>query len=581
MNNQRLYFILTLLACLSGCLRRGSDLEADTVSSVLIEMMPLEQTPGGESHDLSGSGVFSVIPYNMDTNTLYTSVDFDIASRSGEIPPLPLGTWKFYVSGQHNGQPFFGVSTQCKVGEFESILAPTFYGKSQCTGLLPPLRGPADIEGSSDLARSYDGAEAITLEDGRVLVIGGGSIDISSGRLNAVSQDIQYYDPTYGVVRVSTTQLAVPRAFHHATLLIDGRILVAGGISGITAGGEYIVDSTAELISVNDDGSLSITGPINMDKPRYQHNQVLLNDASVLLAGGLDANFTILDSATRFFPDTEEFVAQGNLNTPRVDSSISQLKRTAEKALISGGMSETGPVASTELFVTNFSAAGCVPNPTDTIGCFVRSVDLNRPRWGHSSVTLEDGSILFVGGFQDGTLTSPRDAINILEQHIFQISRDSNGNPISAMALVQDAVGQLNTARGHATLVRINPYDIEDQFAFIGGYNNDNTTNAVEIINAQVLSQGLMGAQASVNLTCPLSEDRMRTMGVTTAEGAVMIFGGVKQGNDPMSGSRVNIASRRIEMIYPTIWVEGTLRNNQQVSQPSTSYRNFETLVSW
>ena len=311
------------------------------------------------------------------------------------------------------------------------------------------------------------------------------------------------------------------------------------------------MDNTAELITVNADGSFSITGPIPMDKPRYKHNQVLLNDGSVLLAGGLDANSTILSSATRYFPETGIFVPQGNLNTPRIDSSMAPLKRNTEKALISGGMSETGPVATTELFTTD-PGAGCVPTPTATVGCFVSSANLNRPRWGHSTATLEDGSVLLVGGFQNGTLVAPRDAISTLEQYKFQISYDNNGNAVSATVLVQDAVGLLSNARGHATLARINPRHTVDQFAFVGGEVTSSKTT-VELINAQALSQGIMGAQASLNLSCPLSEDRTRTMAVTTPEGGVMIFGGVKRGNDPMSGSTVNIASRRIEMIYPTI----------------------------
>ncbi|MAD61897.1 MAG: hypothetical protein CMH49_10375 [Myxococcales bacterium] len=537
--------LLVMSTLLSACDGDG------VVSSVTIDMVPLEQTLGGEAHELSGSGSISVTPFDVNANTLYTSVNFDIATRSGEIPPLPLGTWKFYVSGQQNGQSFFGVSKPFEVSDYEQVLVPTFFGKSQCTGLLPPLRGPEGIGGSSDLARLYDGAEAIALEDGRVLIIGGGSIDGQSGQLNAVSQDIQYYDPIYGVVRVSPTQLAVPRAFHQTTLLNDGRILVAGGITGITPGGQYTVDNTAELITINADGSLSIVGPITMDKPRYQHNQVLLNDGSVLLAGGLDASSTILSSATRYFPDTGVFVAQGNLNTPRVDSSIAPLKRNVEKALITGGMSETGPVASTELFTTDVGA-GCVPTPTATVGCFVTSAALNRPRWGHSTASLEDGSVFIVGGFQSGSLVAPRDAITTLEQYKFQITYDANGNAVSATVLVQDAVGLLNSARGHGTLVRMNQRQAVDQFAFIGG-EVTSSKNTVELISAQALSQGVMGAQASLSLTCPLSEDRLRTMAVTTPEGGVMIFGGVKRGNDPTSGNAVNIASRRIEMIYPTI----------------------------
>ena len=539
------YLLLMMSALLTAC---DDD---EVVSSVLIDIIPLEQTVGGESHDLTGSGTLTVTPYDVNANTLYTSVTFDIAARTGEIPPLPLGTWKFYVSGLHNGQSVFGVSTPFEVSDFQQVLAPTVVGKSQCTGLLPPLQGPVGIVGSSDLARAYDGSEAVALDDGTVLIIGGGSVDITSGQLNTVSADIQYYDPTYGIVRVSPTQLGVPRAFHRLTRLNDGRILVTGGVTGITADGQYIVDNTAELITVNADGTLSVSTPITMDKPRYKHMQTLLNDGSVLLAGGLDATTGILSSATRYFPETGIFVAQGNLNSPRIEGSISALVRNNEKALIMGGLTDSGALSSTELFTTDASA-GCVPTPTATTGCFMMSTSLNRPRWGHSSATLEDGSVLILGGFQGGSQTAPRDEISTVEQYKFQISYDPAGNPVSAMVIVQDAVGRLASSRGHGSLVKINTHSTKDQFAFIGGEVTSSKA-AVSLINAQALSQGIDGAQLDLRPICPLSEDRYRPLTVTTPEGGVMIFGGVKRGTDPTNGATVHIASRRIEMIYPSV----------------------------
>jgi hypothetical protein len=546
---QILKLALVGLLISTGCLVACNDDEV--VSSVLIDIIPLEQTVGGESHELNGSGTLTVTPYDVNTNTLYTSVTFDIAARTGEIPPLPLGTWKFYVDGVHNGQSIFGVSTPFEVNDFQQVLAPTIVGKSRCTGLLPPLRGPEGIVGSSDLARAYDGSDAIALDDGRVLILGGGSVDISSGQINTVSSDIQYFDPKYGVVRIAPTQLGIPRAFHHATRLNDGRILVAGGVSGITADGQYIVDNTAEIITVNDDGSLSISAPIPMDKPRYQHMQILLKDGSVLLAGGLDATTGILSSATRYFPETGIFIAQGNLNSPRVEASISPLLRNSEKAIITGGLTESGVLSSTELFTTD-PTVGCVPTPTASTGCFSMSTSLNRPRWGHNSAMLDDGSVLIVGGFEGGSQTAPRDEISTVEQYKFKITYDEFGEPKSAMVLVQDSVGRLASSRGHGTLVQLNPQAKIDQFAFVGGEVSSSKA-AVSLINAQALSQGIDGGQIDLQPICPLSEDRYRPMAVTTPEGSVMIFGGVKRGNDPSNGTTVHIASRRIEVIYPAV----------------------------
>ena len=537
---------LLSIACLSlsAC---GSD---EVVSSVLINILSLEQTIGGDSHELTGPGEITITPYDVNANTLYTSVSFDLNAREGEIPPLPLGTWKFYVTGQQNNESIFGVSTPFEVSDYQQVLAPTIVGKSKCTGLLPPLQGPPGIEGSSDLARSYDGSTAVSLDDGRVLIIGGGTISSNSGQLNAVSGDIQYFDPTYGIVRVDNAQLGVPRAFHHSTMLDDGRILIAGGVSGITADGQYIVDNSAEIITINPDGTLAISPVISMDKPRYKHIQLKLNDGTVLLAGGIDSTGTILSSTTRFFPETGTFVAQGNLNTPRVESAGSVLMRNSEKALITGGLSDSGVLSSTELFTTAPNA-GCAPTPTNVTGCFMMSTSLNRPRWGHNMSLLDDGSILIMGGFQDGTFTSPRGEINTLEQYKFEITYDANGNPANAMPNVIDSVGRLASSRGRAAIAKLSPNRDNEQIAFIGG-EVTSSKSAISLINAKSLGLGLT-QQVELTPTCPMSEDRLRPMAVSTPEGSIMIFGGIKRGLNPSTNTPVYIASRRIEIIYPSI----------------------------
>ena len=547
--NRRVKISPLLLTVSSLILLSACDSE-EVVSSVLIDILPLEQTLGGESHQLTGPGQLTVIPFDVNSNVLYTSVNFDLNAHVGEIPPLPLGTWKFYVIGEQNGQRFFGLSTPFEVSDYQQVLAPTIVGRSQCTGLLPPLQGPNGIEGSSDLARAYDGSEAIALEDGRVLIIGGGPIAKNTGRLTEVTTDIQFYDPKYGIVRIDSARLSVPRAFHRATLLDDGRILVAGGVSGVTPTGQYVVDNTAELISIGPDGSLSVSPAVTIDKPRYMHSQVKLNDGTVLLAGGLDSTDTILSSSTRFFPDTSLFVAQGNLNVPRLEASTSPLKRSSEKALISGGISDSGPLASTELFTTDPNA-GCVPTPNAVTGCFSISTQLNRPRWGHNSALLDDGSVLLLGGFQSGTQDGPRDEINTVEQFKFEISYDSTGNPISASINIKDAVGRLASSRGRATLARLSKDQENEQLVLIGGEVTSSKA-AVSLINAKPLALGV-SQQLELTPICPLSEDRLRPMAVTSPEGTVMIFGGVKRGLDPMTNLPVYLASRRIELIYPSI----------------------------
>jgi len=83
--------------------------------------------------------------------------------------------------------------------------------------ILPPIRPPR-----AALLQTRRGYTATKLVDGRVLVVGGIDAD---GMLASA----ELYDPRTGVF-VSVEELAEPRAYHTALLLADGRVLVLGGV---------------------------------------------------------------------------------------------------------------------------------------------------------------------------------------------------------------------------------------------------------------------------------------------------------------------------------------------------------------
>ncbi|GHO76518.1 hypothetical protein KSD_42890 [Ktedonobacter sp. SOSP1-85] len=89
---------------------------------------------------------------------------------------------------------------------------------------------------------------------------------------------------------------------HTATLLQDGRVLVAGG-NGLDVG---LTRSTAEIF---DPQTLEWTHTGSMNDPRWGHTATLLQDGQVLVAGGYEAaqfgvGIPVLASAELFSPTT-------------------------------------------------------------------------------------------------------------------------------------------------------------------------------------------------------------------------------------------------------------------------------------
>src|SRR2546421_8096161 len=89
--------------------------------------------------------------------------------------------------------------------------------------LYDPETGTWARTGNLKIARSQH--TATLLLDGKVLVAGG----FVGGNFATPSHSVELYDPVIGDW-TSTDTLPFSRAFHTATLLLDGEVLVAGGL---------------------------------------------------------------------------------------------------------------------------------------------------------------------------------------------------------------------------------------------------------------------------------------------------------------------------------------------------------------
>ena len=184
----------------------------------------------------------------------------------------------------------------------------------------------------------------------------------------------------------ATGNMGTPRSEHTATLLTNGKVLIAGG----TLGSDAL--ATAELYDP-DSGIFTPTG--NMTVPRSHHSATLLPDGRVLIAGGsISAGQGLIPSsngAEIYDPSTGTFAATGNMIG---NHACQQANLLGDGRVLIAGGSVVGPedrVPNAELYdpaTGTFAATGAYVTDTHLYG-------FNTCQ-GAESTLLPDGRVLIV-----------------------------------------------------------------------------------------------------------------------------------------------------------------------------------------
>ena len=178
------------------------------------------------------------------------------------------------------------------------------------------------------------GHTATRLNDGRVLIAGGVTCCGTAGDIFTSTAEI--YDPRTDEFE-TTGSLLMPRGFHTATLLLDGRVLVTGGFVAID-------ESTTASAEIYDPATGQFTAAGTMQTGRTAHSAIRLTDGRVLVVGGVQAT-TVTDL---FEPRTNTWMA-GPTAAVAIDSTATLLRNG--KVLIFGGQNASGfPTAKVMLF---------------------------------------------------------------------------------------------------------------------------------------------------------------------------------------------------------------------------------------
>lgn len=223
---------------------------------------------------------------------------------------------------------------------------------------------------------------------GQTLTQGETSIDATVGGLTG-SAAVQVVGPSF----VPVGSMAEQRLAHSATLLNDGRVLVAGGTNTWPlASAELYTPATRAFTTT---GSMALL--------RYSHSATRLANGKVLVAGGLTPMFGdyMLPTPTAeiYDPATGLFSATGTLTVARSGHSATLLPDG--KVLIVGGDVDGGVVGAIEIY--------------DPVAGTFSDTGLIEERSGHTTSNLSDGTLLVIGGVDGGLFEPPLQTTLIYE----------------------------------------------------------------------------------------------------------------------------------------------------------------------
>jgi N-acetylneuraminic acid mutarotase len=185
--------------------------------------------------------------------------------------------------------------------------------------LYDPSTGTFTQTGSMAVGRFLH--TATQLQNGKVLIVGG----VLSSASDPVAT-AEVYDPATGIFTM-TGAMATAREQHTATLLADGRVLIVGGTTS-PGTGDLQGTATVEVYDPST-GSFSVTG--SMAEARTFHTATLLPNGKVLVAGGGDENST----AEVYDPVTGSFSITGGMEIGRSGQTATLLPNGS--VLVAGG----------------------------------------------------------------------------------------------------------------------------------------------------------------------------------------------------------------------------------------------------
>jgi hypothetical protein len=357
----------------------ATSIEATTITAsatVTVTTSSSRFTPTGSLNEARGLHTATLLPDNRvlvaygSNSSSYTNATGYVGLSSVEVYDPGTGTFTEIVGD--DGAGIYG-HTATLLQNGEVLLAGGFvnsvwdYGGSTSSngvGLYDSATGV--FSGTGNMTANRGDHTATLLANGKVLIAGGADQNPTGTGLASA----ELYDPSTGTF-TQTGSMAVGRFLHTATLLQNGKVLIVGG--ALTSASDPV--ATAEVYDPST-GIFTVTGA--MATAREQHTATLLPDGSVLIVGGTTSTGATA-TAEVYDPSTGSFSVTGAMAEARTFHTATLLPNG--KVLVAGG---------------DENSTAEVYDPAT--GYFSITGGMEIGRSGHTATLLPNGSVLVAGG---------------------------------------------------------------------------------------------------------------------------------------------------------------------------------------
>lgn len=368
------------------------------------------------------------------------------ANKSAALPELPAGPNRVIEVRAYDGDPSGG-GRVVSIGRTLPFTVPDVVPDNpedpelqksvvlrQVNAWVQPV-SVSERERCQTMKTARAAHTATLLPNGKVFIAGGFNFPPANPNRVAL-QSTEIFDPSTGTFSPAEDlsfrtrdQVVnkVAKAFHTATLLRNGQVLVWGGETYTLQNGVNIVAPRTEVLAYEPDrntyGATQRTNPPPI--PRTQHRAVIDQNGRVLIVGGLRFNTT--GTGPRLVPvnELEWFdtanpvpqVVEGSM-VRRVDASAAAVKN-GEYVAVAGGTDGTAMVDEVRFYGWTGTTYAQLAQSNPRLA--------TPGRRNAAAVTFREGSdMLLLGGYNDVMTPRPASSTEIVQVGVGTVARGAD-----------------------------------------------------------------------------------------------------------------------------------------------------------